>query len=468
MFIGRKKELQVLNETFRKPGFQMTVIYGRRRIGKSRLITEFIKDKKASYYISTMTSLNDNIKKWSAQFIKDIVPDMAGAEFEDLENFFRFIASMCKDEKIVIALDEIPYIAESDDSFLSRLQVAIDTIFSSTNIYFLICGSAISFMEKEILSEKSPLFGRRSNQIFLKPFDYIESSEFTPNYSYEEKAIVYGVTGGVAKYLTLFDDSLSLDQNLINNYFDSSGYLYEEPLNLLTQEFRSINNYNTVIEVCADGANKVNEIADKAHLSTAALSYLLNGLMTLGIVSRITPLTEKENKRKTLYEITDGMYRFWYTFIPSAKAAIEMDRGDVFYYSYVKDKLHLFMGKVFEDMCRYYTLAHGLDGNLNCLVTNVGRWWGSGYDHTPTDIDVVGIDATSKKAVIGECKFKNEVLDKEVYDSLLARRGLIGKKYEEVQLLLFSLSGFSKWLIDNLDSEKTKLLTLEDIYRVKE
>jgi AAA+ ATPase superfamily predicted ATPase len=389
---------------------------------------------------------------------------MEGLSVDNLEAFFRFVGNLADEEKIIIALDEIPYIAEADESFLSRFQVAVDTIFASGNIYLIICGSAISFMEKEILNEKSPLFGRRTNQIFLRPFNYIESAEFVPRYNAEEKAIVFGVTGGVAKYLTLFDDELTLDDNLIRNFFTTSGYLYEEPMNLLIQEFRTINTYNTVIEVCASGANKVTEIADKAHVTTAALSYVLKSLGTVGIISKITPMTEKENNRRSIYEVTDSMYRCWYSFVPGARAAIEMNRGEVYYKNYVKDKIHSFMGKVFEEMCRYYTLSQGLDGNLGCLVSNVGSWWGPGHDHIPTDIDVVGIDDASKKAVLGECKFKNEVIDKEVYEVLMSSRGLIDKRYEEVELLLFSLSGFSKWVKENAELEKIRLVTLEELY----
>ena len=464
MFIGREHEMSVLEETYNQPGFQMTVIYGRRRIGKSTLITEFIKDKRASYYIAAKSSLEDNVKKWSAQFISDIVPEMEGVEFSDLEGFFKFVGNSCKDEKTVIALDEIPYIAEVDESFLSRFQGAIDSILSKKNIYLIISGSAISFMEKKILSEKSPLFGRRDNQIFLKPFDYLDSAKFVPKYNNEEKAIVFGVTGGVAKYLTLFDDSVSLDDNLINNFFKPSGYLYEEPYNLLMQEFRTVNTYNTVIEACSGGANKVNEIADKVHESTAAVSYTIKNLTTVGVLAKVSAITDEKNKKKVKYEIVDGMYRFWYKFIPKGRAAIEMNRGEVYYNTYVKNNLHDFMGEIFEDMCRYYVLSHGLDGKLKCMTTNVGKWWGMGHDCIPTDIDVVGIDEIGKKAILGECKFKNEQIDKPVYEELMNRKGLIDRKYEEVQYMYFSLSGFSKWVVENADAEKVSLLTLDDLY----
>lgn len=465
MFIGRKHELKILEETYAKEGFQMTVIYGRRRIGKSTLIAEFIKNKRASYYVASQNSLEINVQKWSKQFVNDISPELDGVAFDDLEKFFNFVGSLCGDEKIIVALDEIPYIAEADSSFVSRFQVAIDTIFTKKNIFLIICGSAVSFMEKEILSEKSPLFGRRSNQIFLKPFDYMTSALFTPHYINEEKAIVYGVTGGVAKYLSLFDDNKSLDDNLISNFFKSSGYLYEEPFNLLTQEFRTINTYNSVIEVCANGANKVSEIADKAHISTATLNFILKNLMTVGIISRKLPITEDDSKKKITYEITDGIYRFWYTYVSSARPAIETDRGEIYYNRFVKEKLHLFMGKVFEEMCQYYTLVQGLDGKLNCFVTRTGSWWGIGHNRIPTDIDVVGIDEPEKKAILGECKFKKEVIDKGVYDDLMDRSGLINNRYKEVQYLFFSLSGYSKWMIENTDPATVKLLTLDDLYK---
>ena len=301
----------------------------------------------------------------------------------------------------------------------------------------------------------------------MKPFDYLDAAKFVSKYSNEEKAIVYGVTGGVAKYLTLFDDSVSLDQNLIEQFFKPSGYLYEEPHNLLIQEFRTVNTYNAVIEACSNGANKVNEIADKANVSSAALTYILSNLTTVGVISKVTAITEEKNKKKINYEIADGMYRFWYRFVPAGRAAIEMDRGEVYYDSYVKKNLHSFMGEIFETMCRHYLLAQGLDGNLNCLITNVGKWWGKGHDNVPTDIDVVGIDSLTKKVILGECKFKNEPIDKNVYEDLMKRKGLINHKFEEAQFILFSLSGFTEWVKENADSERTKLLTLDDLYSVE-
>ena len=230
------------------------------------------------------------------------------------------------------------------------------------------------------------------------------------------------------------------------------------------QEFRTVNTYNTVIEACSGGANKVNEIADKVHESTAAVSYTIKNLTTVGVLAKVSAITDEKNKKKVIYEIVDGMYRFWYKFIPKGRAAIEMNRGEVYYNTYVKNNLHDFMGEIFEDMCRYYVLSHGLDGKLKCMTTNVGKWWGMGHDRIPTDIDVVGIDEIGKKAILGECKFKNEQIDKPVYEDLMNREGIIDRKYEVVQYMYFSLTGFSKWVVENADAEKVSLLTLDDLY----
>ena len=464
MFIGRRAELAMLEEAYREPGFRMTVIYGRRRIGKSTLIAEFLKNKRGSYYAATETMFPANLRKWSEQLIRDLAPESEGAHFEDADAFFRFMAGLCAGERTVIALDELPYIAEADPSFLSVFQRAIDTVLSSSNIFLILCGSAVSFMEKEVLSEKSPLFGRRSSQLFLKPFDYRDAARFVPSYAPEEKAVVYGVTGGVAKYLSLFDPSLSLDENLIRNFFRPSGYLYEEASNLLSQEFRNVGSYQAVIEACAEGANKASELADKAHVSSAALSYLLQNLITVGIVEKAVPLTDESNKKKCRYELSDTMYLFWYKFIPDARAAIELGRGEAYFLRNVKPRLHEYMGPVFERICRQYTLCKGLDGELSCFVSQTGAWWGTDRTRLPTDIDVVGLDPGTHRAVLGECKFKNEPLGKEAYDALMARQGLIDRRYTETQFLFFSLSGFTAWIREKAQSEPLKLVPIEELY----
>ena len=240
MFIGREKELSYLNEFYGKAGMGMTVIYGRRRIGKSTLIAEFVKDKKVIFYTATKVGKERNLELFSAQAAELFLPGIENISFHTLEAVLDFITKNLSDEKILLVIDELPYWAEKDEALLSVLQKYIDTVWQDKNLKIILCGSALSFMENKVLSEKSPLFGRRDSQIKLEAFDYLDSAKFVPDYSYEDKAICYGITGGVAKYLSLIDNTKSIDENIVRLFFRTDGYLYDETRNLLTQEYYEI------------------------------------------------------------------------------------------------------------------------------------------------------------------------------------------------------------------------------------
>ena len=248
MFIGRERELASLKEFYDKDGIGMTVIYGRRRIGKSTLIAEFVKDKKTIFYTATKVGKTRNLELFSRQVVDLFMPGMENISFGTLEAVFDFIDKNIGDEKIILVIDELPYWAEKDEALLSVLQKYIDTVWNDKNLKIILCGSALSFMEKKVLSEKSPLFGRRNSQIKLEAFNYLDAAKFVPNYSNEDKAICYGITGGVAKYLSMIDSNKSIDENIVRLFFRTDGYLYDETTNLLTQEFSDISLVNNIVE----------------------------------------------------------------------------------------------------------------------------------------------------------------------------------------------------------------------------
>ena len=375
------------------------------------------------------------------------------------------------DEKLILVIDELPYWAEKDEALLSVMQKYIDTKWNQKNLMIILCGSALSFMENKVLSEKSPLFGRRDSQIRLETFSYREAALFVPDYSVEDKAICYGITGGVAKYLSLIDGGKSLDDNIKKLFFRPDGYLYDETRNLLTQEFSDITLVNNVIEQVASGENTVNGIAGKVGEKEPTVLYTLEKLIRVGLVEKKKCLTEEKNKKKTQYVLKDYMFKFWYDFIPKAHSVIEMGQGDLYYEKAVKPKLHSFMGSIFEEMCRYYTLEQGIQGRFDSFLTQVGSWWGVEQVENQigervqqsADIDVLAISETDKTAVVGECKFRNEKIDKKVYDTLLRRAGLVSGKYRVTKYLFFSLSGYTDWFRAN-ENRDTVLFSLDDLY----
>lgn len=473
MFIGRTRELNTLKQTYDKTGFSMTVIYGRRRIGKSSLITEFVKDKKAIFYTATKVGAERNLELFSRQTLSILAPAYTDAKFSTVEGIFDVITDNANNEKLIIVIDEFPYWAEKDESLLSIIQKYIDTKWPEKNIMLIICGSSLSFMEKKILSEKSPLFGRRDSQIKLEAFNYRDAALFVPSYSIEEKAICYGVTGGVAKYLALFDPNKTLDENIKNQFFNPNGYLFDETKNLLSQEFSDITLVNNIIEQIASGENSLNNIASKIHEKEPTVLYSLEKLIEVGLVERRKCITEEKNKKKTQYVLKDSMFKFWYEFIPNAYSVIEMGQGALYYEKIVKHSMHLFMGSVFEDMARYYTLEQGIQGKFGSFITEPGSYWGmeqledeNGKKIWQTaDIDIVAISNADKTAVIGECKFKNDAIDKNVLETLKRRATLISSKYKIEKYLLFSLSGFSKWF-ETQKLTDTILISLKDMYKV--
>lgn len=471
MFIGRERELASLKDFYEKDGIGMTVIYGRRRIGKSTLIAEFVKDKKVIFYTATKVGKDRNLELFSKQVTDLFLSGIEDISFHTIEAVFDFINKNISDEKVILVIDELPYWAEKDEALLSILQKYMDTEWHDKNLKIILCGSALSFMENKVLSEKSPLFGRRDSQIKLDAFDYLDAAKFVPNYSNEDKAICYGITGGVAKYLSMMDSSKSLDENIIKLYFRTDGYLYDETRNLLTQEFSDITLVNNIIEQIASGQNTINIIANKIGEKESTILYSLEKLISVGLVEKKKCITEEKNKKKTQYILKDHMFKFWYEFIPKATSVIEMGQGELYYHKAVKPVLHSYMGSVFEDMCRYYTLQHGILGEFDCFVTTVGTWWGTetiinenGEKRAQsTDIDVVALSEIEKKAVVGECKFKNEKIDKGIYETLVRRSHLISSKYQVVKYILFSLSGYTEWF-DTLSDHNVVLLSLNDLY----
>lgn len=194
----------------------------------------------------------------------------------------------------------------------------------------ILCGSALSFMEKKILSEKSPLFGRRDLQIKLEAFNYLDAAKFVPNYSNEDKAIYYGITGGVAKYLSMIDPKKSMDENIVRLFFRTDGYLYDETRNLLTQEFSDISLVNNIVEQIAFGENTLNTIARKIGEKEPTVLYSLDKLINIGLIEKRKCITDEKNKKKTQYVLRDYMFKFWYEFIPKATSVIKMGQGEIY------------------------------------------------------------------------------------------------------------------------------------------
>ncbi len=448
MFIGRKREMSWLNEQYLSSRFEMSIVYGRRRVGKTTLLQNFIAGKRAIYFLATQASNQMNLDLLSESIYKTTNPGMTLPAFLDYESAFRFVAQQAKHERLLLIIDEYPYLAAGEPSISSILQRCIDLYFKQSQGFLVLCGSSMSFMEQQVLSEKSPLYGRRTAQYKICPFSFQECCEYFSDQHSEAKAIYFGVTGGVAEYMSFIDPARSVDENIIRLYFEHRGRLYEEPSNLLNQELRDPRIYNDILAAIASGSSKNNEIATKVQMTSANLNPYLKSLIELHIVSK-TQSVGKQGSTKPIYAIDDRMYRFWYRFVHPYRRYIEINQGSDIYFSVVKDQLPTFMGPVFEQIVLEYMSLPDVRHQLPKPVVEDGRWWGTDpAARREVKIDYVGL--ASETTLLGEAKWRNGKLNRSVLSSLQEKGQLL--KGDKI-FFLFSKGGFSADLIDRAKTD---------------
>ena len=465
MFVGRKEELARLEKMYAGEKMEMAVVYGRRRVGKTTLISEFCKNKRTVFFSCLQMSAAQNLEALSAAVAR--AGDGASEAVRTFVSFadaFTRMAELAARQRLVVVLDEYPYLAKAEPGISSLLQNFLDHQFKETKLFLILCGSSMSFMEKQVLGYQSPLYGRRTAQFKVEPFDYYETAAWFAGRSREEQAILYGITGGVPLYLEQFSPALSLRENLLENFFSRSAMLFEEPGNLLKQELREPERYNSIITAVAAGSTKLSEIAAAVRLETGVCSKYIDSLIELGILCRETPVTEPRSKRP-VYQISDPFFRFWYTFVPRNMALIQSGRMEKVYDEVVGSRLHDYMGQVFERICRDWVLFHAED--LPFIPAAAGRWWGGDpKTKKQAEIDLVAPSADGTQVIVGSCKFRAAPLGPGDLALMAQYADAMGGGFSRRYYWFFSLGGFTDAFHQRAaaDPESVRLLTLEDLY----
>ncbi|MGN0554212.1 MAG: ATP-binding protein, partial [Oscillospiraceae bacterium] len=347
----------------------------------------------------------------------------------------------------ILVIDEYPYVARSSKSLASTLQMLIDKYKDTSKMMLILCGSSMSYMEDNVLAYKAPLYGRRTAQMKILPFDFDETCRYLKNFSAEDKALIYGIVGGTPQYLLQINDKLSVEDNIKNTYLNPTSFLFEEPTNLLKQEVREPAIYTAIITAIATGASRMSEISTKVGEDTNVCTSYIKNLMNLGIVQKETPYGEK-NSRKSIYYIEDNMFRFWYRFVLENNSIIVRGAADRVY-KRIEPYLSNYMGKVFEDICTQYLWKQLLDGRCPVEFNSLGRWWGNDpVEKKQTEIDIMG-EQDKDTALFCECKWTNEKVDLGVLETLVKRSRLFS--YTNVHYYLFSKSGFTKGCFDKAE-----------------
>lgn len=462
MFIGREREVAALDRLYESNKFEFAVIYGRRRVGKTALINHFIDNKEAIYFMGVESNEKQNLENFSKSIIEYSSGIEAETSFLSFQAALEYVFKLAEKKRLILAIDEYPYVARSSKSLASTLQLLIDKYKDTSQLMLILCGSSMSYMEDEVLAYKSPLYGRRTAQMKIQPFSFEETCRCFKNFSDEDKALAYGIVGGTPQYLLQIDDRLSIEDNIKNTYLNPISFLYEEPTNLLKQEVREPAIYTAIITAIAVGASRMSDISNKVGEDSNICANYLKSLINLGIVKKETPYGEKTS-RKSIYSIEDNMFRFWYRFVPNNNSVIMRGAADIVYRR-IEPQLSEYMGTVFEEICKQYLWKLLLDGNSPVEFSELGRWWGNDpIEKKQTEIDIMG-EQDKQTALFGECKWTNEKVDLGVLETLIKRSKLFS--YINVHLFLFSRSGFTKGCIDKANElGNVSLVTYADMLK---
>jgi AAA+ ATPase superfamily predicted ATPase len=462
---GRTRELESLEELYNRKGFAFAVIYGRRRVGKTSLINEFIKrgDKKTIRFTATENINTVNMRNFSESVFSVFPRSSSLGDFPSWEGALDYIVEQAKGEKLVLSIDEYPYLAKAYPPLSSEIQRHIDLSMQDTNIMLILCGSSMSFMENQVLGYQSPLYGRRTAQYRVEPLDYYDSAEFFGSACPEDKLLGYAVTGGIPQYLSIISEAANIGTGIANAFFKKNGFLYEEPHNLLKQELRQPATYNAIIGAIANGATKISEISSKTNEEDRKVSVYVKNLMDLGILEREVPMFAK-NGRNGVYRIKDNMYSFWYRFVPGTETLIDTGYERVCEEA-VQPFVNDFMGPVFETVCMQYLMRLNVKRRLPFLFSQIGRWWGGNpTTKKETEVDVIASSMDRKKIIMGECKWRNRETGKDVYDHLKENAALVPEK--DIHYYIFSRAGFTAGLKNEAEEdERLTLVGLDDLFR---
>lgn len=484
MFIGREAELKFLQDKFDNENGQLVVLYGRRRVGKTETLREFCKGKQHVFYSCTQSTDKVQLSKFSKHILKEDIPAKQYiSEFADWESAFRSVLDFpFGDQKKLLIIDEFPYMCKGNKSIPSVLQNLWDAELKDKNVMIVLCGSAMSFIEKELLAEKNPLYGRATGIYKMTEMGFYDAVKFFPNYSDKDKVLAYSILGGIPHYLRQFSPKLSLAENIKRNILTKGSVLYSEVDFLLHQELRETPIYNSIIEAVALGNTKLNDISQKSLVEdTSKTSVYLKNLIELGIVEREFSVDskskEKANSNRGTYRLTDNFFRFWYAFGFTNFSQLEDGDVDGVYDYVIAPALHEFASFTFEDVCKEFVREMQKKNELPFRYSKMGRWTGKttvrdkdapkGVRVVETEIDILGIGKGGKEYLVGECKFKNAPFDYSEYLDTVTKLTPL-KETAKFYYALFSESGFDSKVVSEADNnDHITLYNLNQIVNYK-
>ncbi len=435
--IDRNAELERINMALDRDDAQFVVIYGRRRIGKSTLIKHIVNARQKAIYFLSDTSVESVQRAAFSKAAASVIEGFDKVIYPDWEALFRSLNQQLS-ERIVVCLDEFPYLVKSCDVLPSVIQKLLNE--KALKFDLILCGSSQQLMHGYVLNKQSPLYGLANEIIRMQPIParYMSDAMECDSVQAVEE---YAVWGGVPRYWELRRDYPDMETAIRKVLLDPQGPLIEEPQRLLRDDMRDTIQASTLLTIIGNGANKLSEIATRAGKDSSTISEPLGKLRDLGYVTREIPFGESPKKsKKGLYHINDPLLRFHFQFIVPYRSVLELGRADTVM-QVVLTQLPQFIGQCWELLCREYVSGNIIDG----VAYNVAsRWWGKIFPEDEkegkmVELDVVAESIDRKHILIGECKWTHDEDADRLMEALEQKAKYLPfiKKGQKVHLALF-------------------------------
>jgi len=453
-FINRKEDLSALEKIYKSKGFQFVPLYGRRRIGKTRLIQEFVRNKRAVYFLADSVSENEQLKNLGravGEYSNDSILGDSG--FKNWYQFFKYIKEKFT-KRLIIIIDEFPYLVNSNPAISSIFQKGIDEYLKYTDIFLILMGSSIGMMEKQVLFYKAPLYGRRTASLEVKEMPFNALKSFFPDKSFEDLVRIYSIFGSIPAYIEKFNPELDIFKNINSLILNRSTFLYNEVEFIIREELREPRNYFVILKAISQGKRKLSEIINETGLEKSLVSRYIDILRGLRFVVKEIPVTEKypEKSKRGLYKLSDNFFTFWFKYVFTNRGRIEIGNSD-YVLKLIKNSFEQHVSKIYEDVC--VDLCKNLMSAGLMQYTLIGRWW-----YKNEEIDIVALDEETKTAYFCECKWSNKKVGDNIYKDLVRKSQLVEwyKTRRKEKFVLFSKSGFTQRMMDIAGKEGTLLV----------
>ena len=467
MFINRHQELAALERMFQSEIAELFVLYGRRRVGKTELLLQFCQNKRSIYFLASQLKERDHLQQLT-EIARHVINDplLQSLALNDWESALIYFAQQAQENRLVLVLDEFQYLCEDNAALPSLIQRFWDLHGKNSKLLLILCGSQVSFMEREVLAERSPLYGRRTGQLRLMPLSYRDSGCFFSEYPNKEKLIAYGVLGGIPAYLNQFAFRSSnysqrmLEQHIKSELLTPQGYLFDEVNFLLRTELREPRTYASLLHAIAGGATRLNEISQRVGLGPTDVNKYLNVLRELELVKRETRVTERapQKSKRGLYKIEDNYVKFWFRFVLPNRSLIESGNIDLVYQQMIIPYLSQYMGEIFEGICRQY-IRHYWQEKLKVAPKKIGGHWESNLE---IDILTENVDGSHW---FGECKWWNAPVGENVLNHLIENASKVPNRWQRnPRYILFSANGFTDALKQRAKKEEVFLIETNDLF----